>query len=117
MKIIENLQEEYKKYIEVNTAKEGDESAGSSYAQGILNASERVGCALDDGKTPEEAIECLTGGEDGKELTGYMAGAAIAAVCHFSPRGEELRIAWNKRYGVGPEAKGTVNPAIVTVGK
>lgn len=106
MKIKEGLQEKYDNYVKINHE--------DGYSNGVINAGERVGIALDEGKTPQEAIEALTEG-DGDGLTVYMAGAAISAVCHFNPRGDELKVAWNGRYNVGPEADGVVNPAIMTV--
>jgi len=102
MKVKDGLEEEYKGYVEKNS---------DGYSKGCVEAGEAVGIALDNGNTPEEAIEFL----HGHGLTGFMAGAAIQGVCHFHPRGEELRIAWNKRYNVGSDKKGVVNPAIITV--
>ena len=107
MKTKQGLQEEYDKYVAVNK-EDGD------YSMGVINAGERVATALGENKSPEEAIEALTEG-DGDELTGYMAGAAIQAVCHFHERGEELRIAWNSRYKVPVEQKGIVNPALAVL--
>ena len=50
-------------------------------------------------------------------LTGFQAGAAANCIAHFAKRGEEFRIYWNKQFGVDEEEKGTVNPAVITIGK
>lgn len=103
MKIKIGLEDEYKKYVSNNQ---------DGYGKCAVDAGESVGLALDEGKTAEEAIEKL---HDHNELTGFLAGAAIQGVCHFNPRGDELKVAWNAKYGIGAEAKGVVNPAIVTI--
>ena len=95
------LQKEYEKYVKIN--KDG-------YSKAVIKAGEKVMKLLDEGKTPEEAEKGLYG----NGLTGYMAGAAIQAVVHFHERGEEIREWWNARYGV-KNAKGTVNPALMTI--
>ena len=110
MKIKQGMEENYKKSITYS----GDpkEFPQPDYFQGIVDAGEAVGCALDEGKTPEKALEKL----HGRDLTGYMAGIAADVVIHFNPRGEELRPVWNKQCGGTGEEKGTINPAIMTIG-
>lgn len=109
MKVKQGMEENYKKSCTYT----GDpkEFPQPDYFQAIVDAGEAVGCALDEGKTPEEAIKEL----NGRDLTGYMAGIAADVVAHFNPRGEELRSAWNKRYGGKGNEKGTINPAIITL--
>lgn len=80
------------------------------YGSQCVEAGEAVMKLLDEGKTPEEAIEGL----HGLGLTGFMAGAAIAGVCYFHDRGEELKKFWNERHG-NAEAKGVINPAIIEI--
>jgi hypothetical protein len=113
MKIKEGLEEKYKKFTTLTEDPDYDpnEKEGNEYAQAIVDAAERVGVALDEGKTPEEAIEALKGGD----LTGYMAGVATQLVVQFNPRGEELKPAWNKHCGGTGEEKGTINPALITI--
>lgn len=103
MKIKEGLEKEYEEYVSNNK---------DEYGKCAIDAGESVGIALDEGKTPEEAIEKL---HDHKELTGFLAGAAIQGTVHFNPRGDDLRKAWNKMYGIEEEGKGVVNPAIITL--
>lgn len=81
------------------------------YSFEVVVAASRVMRALDDGKTPAEALSAW----DDCDLTGYMAGAAAGAVAQLHARGEEWRVFWNGQYGVAPEQEGTVNPAIVTI--
>jgi len=95
------LQKEYSHYVSINN---------DPYSKAVIRAGERVMTLLDEGKTPEEAEKGLNG--DG--LTGYMAGAAINAVVHFHERGKEIKEWWNAKYGV-KNAKGVVNPAIITI--
>ena len=100
MTLKSGLEKEYTHYIEVNS---------DPYSKAVIDAGEAVGTALDEGKTLQEAHDALYGGG----LTGFMAGSAIQAVCHFHPRGEELRVWWNEKHGVKSD-KGVVNPALIT---
>lgn len=104
------MEESYKKSITFTEQEDG--FPPRSYFEAIVAAGEAVGCALDEGKTPEEALKEF----DGKDLTGYMVGIAASVVVHFNPRGEELKVVWNKSWGGTGEEKGTINPAIITIG-
>lgn len=49
-------------------------------------------------------------------ITGFMAGAAAQMISHCHSKGEIFKKKWNKSHGVEDEdAKGVVNPAIVTI--
>jgi len=49
-------------------------------------------------------------------ITEFMAGCVAQIVSHCHSRGEEFKKQWNKGYGVNEkEAKGVVNPAIITI--
>ena len=48
-------------------------------------------------------------------ITGFMAGAAASMVAQCHSRGEEFKLQWNRGYGAPDDAKGTVNPALVTI--
>lgn len=50
-------------------------------------------------------------------LTGFQAGAVASCLSHFAKRGDEFRKYWNSQWGVSEEEKGTVNPAVLTIGK
>ena len=100
MKTKKGLEKKYKSYVKVN--KDG-------YSLAVIKSGEAVGKALDEGKTPAEADESM-----GDDLTGFQAGCVAQAIAHFHPKGEEYRKWWNKQYGV-EDAKGIVNPAVVTI--
>lgn len=112
MQIKTGLEEAYKKYVTIPVPGEAPDTEGDAYAQAVVDAGERVGDLLDAGKTPEEALEAL----HGHGLTGYMAGIAVDTVVRFNHRGDELKVAWNKHCGGTGEEKGTINPAIMTIG-
>ncbi len=104
MQIKEGLEEEHRQYVEKNK---------DDYGGACVKAGERVGILLDEGKAPEEAEKGL----HGDELTGFMAGAAISGVVKFHPRGNEMRIWWNRNVSGEPDdMSGTNNPAIITIG-
>lgn len=103
MQIKKGLEGQYQEYVDKNN---------DPYGGQCVKSGEKVGALLDAGKTGAEAIKGL----DGDGLTGYMAGAAIAGVVFFNPRGEELKKAWNIYCGGTGEEKGAINPAIVTIG-
>lgn len=54
---------------------------------------------------------------DTEGITGFMYGCAVRVLKQFWIHGEAV-VQWhNGKYGVGPEEKGVVNPAIITIGK
>lgn len=87
------------------------------YGHGVVEATCKVGAALDEGKTPEEAEKAC----HGLGITGFMAGCMAQWVAHFHPRGEEFRRWWNTRNQIGTEGDranesgGVLNPAILNV--
>jgi len=50
----------------------------------------------------------------GGGITGFMAGCVAGMVSQCHSRGEEFRKKWNESYGA-KDAKGTINPALVTI--
>lgn len=113
MKVKEGMEEAYQSSITYKQEEGSGPKIPEDYFKGIVDAVERVGTALDENKTPEEAIDTLKG----FGITGFMAGIAIETVCHFNPRGDELRPAWNKHCGGTGKEEGVINPAIVTIGE
>lgn len=103
MQVKQELQEQYDKYVEINA---------DPYSAQVVKSGEKVGELLDAGKTAEEALEGLKG----NDLTGAMAGMAINGVVQFHPRGQELKVAWNKHCGGTGEEGGTIDPSIITIG-
>lgn len=51
---------------------------------------------------------------DTEGITGFMYGCAVRELAHFWIHGDALRRWHNKEYGA-PEAKGVVNPAVLTI--
>ena len=47
-------------------------------------------------------------------ITGNMAGMIALLISKYHERGEEFRKSWNT-YNGKPEAKGVINPAIITI--
>lgn len=101
----QGLQEKYNRYAKINSEDE--------YSKACIDAIELVAKALDDGASPEEA-NLKT---HGLGLTGFMAGEIFKAIAYFHPRGEEVNKWWNKMCGGTGKEKGTINPAIITIGK
>lgn len=81
------------------------------YGHGVVQATVAACRVLDEGKTPEEAVEASRT----MEITPFMAGCMAQWISHFHPRGEEFRVCWNGIFGLEDEGKGVVNPALVTV--
>jgi hypothetical protein len=102
MKTKEGLQEKWNNWTKINSE--------DDYSKACVHAADAVALKLDEGATPEDALEALKG----RELTGFMASEATKAVAHFHPRGEEIRVAWNEMNGVKSE-KRIVNTAILNV--
>ena len=76
--------------------------------------SNKVGKALSEGKSPEEAAEEMYS----EGITGFQAGKVAQVITHFHSRGEDFRQWWNRRHLTeeeAQEAKGVVNPAVFTI--
>ena len=104
MKIKQELEQDYKKYVEINKDDE--------YSKVCVDAGEVFGNTLDDGKTCDEAERTMLDAESG--MTGFMVSMAMKAVAHFHPRGEEVRVWWNEKNGVKSD-KNIVNTAILNI--
>lgn len=103
MAIKQNLENEYKGYVEKNS---------DDYGKCCVDAGERFMKAVDEGKSFEEA-ENLAIKDTG--MTGFMVGAMMSGICHFHDKGEEIKKWWNKRSGGEPDESGVNNPAIITI--
>lgn len=82
------------------------------YPSIVVHVSINVMCMLQAGASCERAAD---EGMSGYGITGFQAGAVASTVARFSPRGDEFRKYWNKRWGVEEDTGGVVNPAIVTL--
>lgn len=70
---------------------------------------------LDAGESLADMQDRASHEADTEGVTGFMHGWAAGALSRFWQYGDEFRVAYNAGYGVGPEAKDAVNPAIITV--
>lgn len=68
------------------------------------------------GKTIAECYGYTQKGLGFLGITGFQFGCAVSVLSQTWKYGEELRNVHNKKYGVSEEKKGTVNPAILSVG-
>ena len=101
------------KQIEVNT---------DGYGKAVVDVARRAMEILDEEPGAINCHKLLCRADDDIKaggITGFMAGAAASVIGKVHSRGEEFRIAWNTDHGVSEEkAKGgTVNPAIINVGR
>lgn len=87
-------------------------NSDGGYSEAVLQVVEKLGRALDKGKTPKQA-ERLAVKDSG--ITGFQAGIMASIITQLHPRGPEFRDWWNSQYDVPAGAKGAVNPAIVTI--
>lgn len=97
------LPEEWVQYVNLNK--------GEPYSYAVIKATIRMaGYLTIDDMDPQRAWDRTGQIED---LTGFMMGALISTIAKFTPRGDEVRKAWNKYHN--QESKGTVNPALWTI--
>jgi len=68
------------------------------------------------GKSVAECYDYSQKGLGFLGITGFQFGCAVSILSQTWKHGEELRKVHNKKYGVSEEKKGTVNPAILSVG-
>jgi hypothetical protein len=103
------LAAEWREYAKNNT----DDGYSAAVIEGTVGGLR----ALANGKTPAEAESECTAAE-----TGFQMGCVAKGLAHFSPRGDEFRAYWNRKYLPADQAAeadakgGTVNPAILTIG-
>lgn len=105
-------QEEYEAYILKNST-DGYSLAVVDYADTWAKLME-IEISKGRTKISEIADECQTG-LDYLGITGFQYGCAVSSLVHFWVFGEELRQWHNAQYGAPTDAKGTVNPAILTL--
>lgn len=98
MKIIKGKEAKYKKFVYDSIFDDKDVVPGvpplMSYIMTILAAIELLGEALDDGFAPDDAIKEMKAAYP--HITYLMLVLVVQNVCNFNPRGEELRIFWDK---------------------
>jgi len=95
--------EEWQRWVDSNL---------DDYGKAIVGVAREVMALLD--AQPEaqiDPVQLITRAQGG--LTLFMAGLVAQMVGHYHSRGEEFRLAWNRRWGA--TGSGTVNPAILTI--
>lgn len=119
MKLKPGTEEDYKKYVEVNS--------NDPYGKGIVDFTEAWAVLMEQRIAAGEKIADIakptsrTADTDG--ITGFMYGCAVRALAHFWEHGEELRQWHNldtQLQNEGEEAnkgKGVLNPAVLVLGK
>jgi hypothetical protein len=84
------------------------------YTDFIMNEGKKIAKMIDEGKSYQEINDGLS-----KEHSGNTFGCAMAyGIGHAKDKkkSEEIRKIHNKKYGIsGPDIKGVVNPAIMTL--
>lgn len=111
--------EAWAKCVETNSS-DGYSFECCRYAAAWANAMER---AMANGATiPDIADECSRGA-DTSGITGFMYGAAVSMLAKFWVHGDKLRRWHNKETQIGDEGDranesgGTLNPALLSVGR
>jgi hypothetical protein len=112
MKIKEGKQETFDEIVKVNSA-DAYSNRCVTYA---VEWAELMEKHLAEGTPLEKCWEGDSRTADTDGITGFMYGAACNILAQCWEHGEALRLLHNAQYNVGPEVKGTVNPAILTFG-
>jgi len=103
-------QEDWNKWVENNSK--------DPYSKACIDVAREVMRLLDlpehEKFNPNNIITLADDNIDAGGITGFMAGCVAQMVSHCHSRGPEFKAAWNESYGA-PDAKGVVNPAIVTL--
>ena len=89
------------------------EASSKAYSDFIDSEGKKIAQAIDDGKTLTEIDELIDDGH-----TGNTYGMALHyGICNATNKenADAVRKEHNAKHGVGPESKGTVNPAILTI--
>lgn len=112
MTVRDGLDKKYEEFM-ISNVKDAlkDRSFPTAYTLEILVGAEMVGYYLDKNYEPQRAFNRAT---LGKGHTGYMIGEMARIVSSFHVRGAEFKRWWNTDWGQA-DAKGVVNPAILTI--
>lgn len=103
MQIKLEQKEKYDKYVEINSK--------DPYSKACVDSADVFGTSVDEGRTFDEAQRIMHDKEGG--LTGNMMGEIMQTLVYFHPRGEEIKVWWNKHVGGTGEEAGVINPAIM----
>jgi hypothetical protein len=101
----------WKKAREVNS--DGYGGTALDYAEGWAKLMQ---IEIAKGETVAECYDYSQKGLGFLGITGFQFGCAVSILSQVWKHGEELRKVHNKKYGVSEDNKGTVNPAVLTIG-
>ena len=100
----------WKKAREVNS--DGYGAAALDYAEGWAKLMQ---IEIAKGKTLAECYDYTQKGLGFLGISGFQFGAAVSTLAAYWKYGPALKIVHNRKYGVRDDAKGTANPAIITI--
>jgi hypothetical protein len=90
------------------------------YGSGIIRYAEAwarlMQAEIANGAALEDIADDTSHVADVEGVTGFMHGAAVALLAECWVHGDRLRQWHNRKWGVGKDREGTVNPAIWTIG-
>lgn len=112
MRIKPDLQPEFDNFVKINS----DDAYSKATVDYTIAWADLMEKGIADGMKLEDIAEEASHKADTEGITGFMYGLAAKVLAHFWEHGEALRIWHNGQYGVGPDKKGIVNPAILTIG-
>ena len=101
---------EWTKFVEANNDPYG--AACVRYAKAWA---EQMEMAMADGSTVEKCAKQTSHDTDTEGITGFMYGAAVAALTECWRWGEVLRRWHNKEWGGSEDTEGVLNPALLTI--
>lgn len=93
---------------------DGYGKAALDYAEGWAKLMQ---IEISKGKTVTECYDYTQNGLGFLGITGFQFGCAVSILSQTWVHGKELKIAHNRSYGVSDEVSGTVNPAVLSIGK
>ena len=114
MQIIESKKTDWERCQEVNKPSKDDPGYGQAVIDYVIEWADNMESEMLKTLLPvaDVAKECEPKGHG---ITGFQYGAAVQILAEFWVHGNALRKWHNTNYGM-PDAVGTVNPAILTLG-
>jgi hypothetical protein len=111
MKIKAGKEKDYARFAQINST--------DPYSQAVVDYMNKWADLMEEkisgGEEVKDIAKETSHTADTEGITGFMYGAAVAALAEFWEYGEELRKWHNGEYNY--DGDGTVNPAILTIGK
>jgi hypothetical protein len=105
----DGVYDEYQKWVLINSQ--------DGYSKAVVTYAQKWACLMQsrsENNSVAEIAKKASHDADVEGITGFMYGAAVAALAAFWVHGEELKRWHNGDYGQ-PDAAGVVNPAVFTI--